>query len=247
MSVSGIGNFGVASAWSSAVVTKDKSASALALLAATTTRGAAIASSPAAAASKSSVTLGAAVDTEVVYTKPLTLSFELDWASSPTDDTSALMQKNMHGNSSAFWNASSLLDGLGAQLLDRFSTTPSDFSQSVVSSLQDSSKSTSVARAASAQALAAQVAPNRIGLKITTVSGKEVNIAIAFGGDGSAIGNSLSVEVKVDGELTPMSERPSRNCPPDFKRRSTASPKFRRRSISRVWSTTTRASSRASI
>lgn len=202
MSVSGIGNFGVASAWSGAVVTKDKSANALALLAATTTRGAAIASSPAAAASKSSVTLGAAVDTEVVYTKPLTLSFELDWASSPTDDTSALMQKNMHGNSSAFWNASSLLDGLGAQLLDRFSTTSSDFSQSVVSSLQDSSKSTNVARAASAQALAAQVAPNRIGLTITTVSGKAVNIAIAFGGDGSAISNSLSVEVLVDGELT---------------------------------------------
>ena len=201
MAVSGIGSFGAASAWSNALVTKDRSASALASLAATTVSGATTVSS-AASTSEGRVTLGAVVDTEVVYTNLRTSSFGVAWASAPTDDTSALMQKSMQSNSSVFWNASSLLDGLGAQLLDRFSTTSSDFSQSVVSYLQDSSKSSGVARAASAQALAAQVAPNRIGLTITTVSGKEVNVAIAFGGDGSAISNSLSVEVQVDGELT---------------------------------------------
>ena len=204
MAVSGIGSFGVASAWSNALATKDKSASALASLVATTTHGAATALSPAVLLSEGRVSLGAVVDTEVVYTKLQTFSFGVAWKSSPTDDTSALMQKNMQLNSSAFWNASSLLDGLGAQLLDRFSTTKSDFSQSVVSYLQDSSKSTDVARAASTQALAAtKAAPNRIGLTITTTSGKEVSIAISFGGDGKAISNSLSVDVQVDGgELT---------------------------------------------
>ena len=206
MSVSGIGNFGVASAWSSASATNDKSAGALASLAATASRGATTASSPAASASEGRVTLGAVVDTEVVYSKSLMRSFGVAWKSSLADETSALMQKNMQSNSSAFWNASSLLDGLGAQLLDRFSTTKSDFSQSVVSYLQDSSKSTeatSLARAASTQGLAAaKVAPNRIGLTIATVSGKAVNIAISFGGDGKAIANSLSVDVQVEGELT---------------------------------------------
>jgi len=203
VSVSGIGSFGVASAWSNALATKDKSAGALASLVATTTSGAATALSPAASASEGRVTLGAVVDTEVVYTKLRTSSFDVAWKSSPTDDTSALMRKNMQSNSSVFWDASSLLDGLGAQLLDRFSTTKSDFSQSVVSYLQNSSKSADVARAASTQALvASKVAPNRIGLTITTASGKEVSIAISFGGDGKAIANSLSVDVQVDGELT---------------------------------------------
>ena len=207
MSVSGIGNFGIVSAWSSAAASKDKSANAQALLAAT--NGAITASSPAAVPSESRVTLGAVVDTEVVYTNFRLYSSDMTWASSPTDDVSALMQKNMKTNLSPWWNESSLLDGLGARLLNRFATTPSDFSQSVVSYLPDSSisteatEATDVARAASAQALmAAQVAPNRIGLTITTASGKAVNVAISFGGDGKAISNSLSVEVQVDGELT---------------------------------------------
>ena len=54
-------------------------------------------------------------------------------------------------------------------------------------------------RAISAQRLvAAWAAPNRIGLPITNVSGKAVNIAIAFDGDGLAISNSLSIERLVD-------------------------------------------------
>ena len=212
MSVSGIGNFGLASAWSSVALTKDESAGALASLAAATTGVMATVSSPAAAASESRVSLGAAIDTELVYTRPRAFSFDMAWASSPTDDTSVLMQKNMQRNSSATWNASSLLDGLGAQLLDRFATTPGDYSQSVASYRQDGSKSgeaTKLAGAASAQALAAaKAAPNRIGLTITTASGKAVNIAISFGGgDGTAIGNSLLVEVQVDDELTAAEQK----------------------------------------
>ena len=203
MSVSGIGNSGVASAWLSALSSTDKSAGALTLLAATTINDASAASSQVASAGESRVTLGAAADAAPVYGKPLSFSPGVAWASSTADDVSALMQKNMQRNSNAWWNASSLLDGLGAQLLDRFAATSGDFSQSAVSYLQDSSKSADVARAMSAQALvAAKVAPNRIGLTITTVSGKAVNIAIAFGGDGQAISNSLSVDVQVDGALT---------------------------------------------
>lgn len=203
MSVLEVGNSGVGSAWKNALPSTDKSAGAQTLLATTTINGASEASSPAVSGGEGRVTLGAALDVAFVYSKPQSFSPSVAWSSSATDTVSALMQKNMQRNASAWWNASSLLDGLGAQLLDRFSTTADDFSQSAVSYLQDSSKSADVARTMSAQAsVAAKVAPNRIGLTITTVSGKAVNIAIAFGGDGKAISNSLSVDVQVDGELT---------------------------------------------
>lgn len=204
MSVSGIGNAGVASALLSVSITKNKSANAVASLAATTISGVTTAPTQAASATTSAswATLGGVAETEVVYVKPPVFFFDVAWASSPTDDTSALMQKNMKGNSTAFWNAS-LLDGLGAQLLDRFSTTQGDFSQTVATYLQDGSKSTDVASATSAQALAAaKMAPNNIGLTITTASGNEVRISISFGGDGKAISNTLSVDVQVEGVLT---------------------------------------------
>ena len=205
MSVSGIGNSGVASALLSASISKDKSANAVASLSATTNSGVTTASTQAASAGASAswATLGGVVEAEIVYSKPPVFFVDVAWASSPTDDTSALMQKNMKGNSTALWNASSLLDGLGFKLLDRFSTTQSDFSQTVATYLQDSSKSTDVASATTAQALAAaKMAPNNIGLTITTASGKEVKISISFGGDGKAISNTLSVDVQVEGVLT---------------------------------------------
>ncbi|NMM38694.1 MAG: hypothetical protein HHJ09_14545 [Glaciimonas sp.] len=206
MSVSGISNSGVASVLLNASITRDKPANAVASLAATTIRGATAAFSHVDSASTNAswTTLGGVVEAKVVYAKPLAVySFDMAWASSPTDNTSALMQKNIKGNSTASWNASSLLDGLGAKLLDRFSTTQSDFSQTVAIFLQDSSKSPDVARAASAQALtAAKVAPNSIDFTIATISGKKVKISISFGGDGDTITNTLSIDVQVEGVLT---------------------------------------------
>lgn len=204
MSVSGIGYSGLASALSSASISKDKSAGALASLAATTISVAASAPSSVASASATSVTLGGVVEAQDVYAKPSMFSIDAAWASSPTDGTSALMQHNMKSNSGALWKASSFLDGLGSQLLDRFLTTQDDFTQTVANYLHDGSSPTDVASAVSTQALAsAKVAPNHVGLKISTVSGKEVNISISFGGsDGWGGSRSLSVDVQVDGELT---------------------------------------------
>ena len=193
MSLSGIGNSGTVSAWLSAAAGKGSSTGTLAELVAS-------AASQAATASESRVTLGGAVDTEVVYSRPSRFSRVVAWQSPPTDPVSVLMQK---GASGGVANPSALFDGLGAALLDRLATTPGDFSQTVASHPQDDSKSADVARAASAQALAAaRAAPNRVGLTITTATGKAVTIAISFANGGLGGASSVSVDLQVDGELT---------------------------------------------
>jgi hypothetical protein len=217
VSVSGIGNAGPGSVVSSASITRDRSAKALASLAASSTSArstiggatTALAQSDPASANASWATLGVVVEAVDVYVKPPLRSlgaFDTAWASAATDDTSALMRKNMQGNSTPRWQASSLLDGLGASLLDRFSTTQSEFSQTVATYRQAGSESNEVARAAQALA-AADVAPNNIDLTITTHSGKAVKISISFGGDGHAINNTLSVGVQVEGVLTADEQR----------------------------------------
>ena len=193
MSLSGIGNSGTVSAWLNAAAGKDGSTVALASLAAS-------AASQAATASESRVTLGSAVDTEVVYSRPSRFSRGVAWASPPTDPVSVLMQKNLGAGVA---DDSAWLKGLGVAVLDRLATTPGGFSQTVVSYQQDNAQSADVARASSAQALAAAgAALNRVGLTITTASGKAVNIAVSFASGGLGGASSLSVDVQVDGELS---------------------------------------------
>lgn len=193
MSLSGIGNSGTVSAWLNAAAGKDGSTVALASLAAS-------AASQAATASESRVTLGSAVDTEVVYSRPSRFSRGVAWASPPTDQISVLMQKNLGAGVA---DGSAWLEGLGVAVLDRLATSPGGFSQTVVNYPQDNAQSADVARASSVQALAAaRAAPNRVGLTITTASGKAVNIAVSFGSGGLGGASSLSVDVQVDGELS---------------------------------------------
>ena len=193
MSLSGIGNSGTVSAWLSAAAGKDGSTVALASLAAS-------AASQAVTASESRVTLGAALDTEVVYSRPSRFSRGVAWASPPTDPVSVLMQKNLGAGVA---DDSAWLEGLGVAVLDRLATTPGGFSQTVVNYQQDNAQSADVARTASAQALAAAgAALNRVGLTITTASGKAVNIAVSFASGGLGGTSSLSVDVQVDGELS---------------------------------------------
>ena len=196
VSVLGIGNAGVVSAWSSALTTQDKSASALALLAVTK----ASASSSSVAPSESRVTLGALPDPAVVYRRPSRFSLGVAWASPPTDPVSVLMQKNLRAGVT---DDSAWLKGLGAAVLNRLATSPSGFSQTVASYPQDNAQSADAARVSSQQALAsASAAANRVGLTITTASGKTVNIAVSFASGGLGGASSLAVDVQVDGDLS---------------------------------------------
>ena len=196
MSLSVIANAGTVGAWLSATTGKDGSSAALAALA----TNAASSSSSAVAPSESRVTLGGTVDAEVVYRRPVRLSRGVAWASPPTDPVSVLMQKNFRagGTDDSAW-----LARLGAAVLDRLATSPGGYSQTVASYQQDHAQSADAARVAADQALAsARAAPNRVGLTITTATGKTVNIAVSFASGSPSEASSLAVEVQVDGELS---------------------------------------------
>lgn len=187
-------NAGTVSAWLSATAGKNTSSAALAALAASS------AASPAAAPSENRVTLGATVDAEVVYSRPVRFSLGVAWASPPNDALSTLMQKNLRAGAA---DDSAWLAGLGAAVLDRLATSPSGFSQTVASYQRDNTQSTEAAQLSSAQALAAaKAAPNRVGLTITTATGKTVNVAVSFASGGLDGASSLAVDVQVDGELS---------------------------------------------
>ena len=193
MSLSAIANSGTVSAWLSATAGKDGSTAALAALAAS-------ASSSAAVTSESRVTLTSTVDTEVVYSRPARFSLGVAWASSPNDSLSVLMQKNLRAGVA---DDSAWLSGLGAAVLDRLATSPSGFSQTVANYQQDHAQSADAAHVTSQQALAAaKAAPNRVGLTITTATGKTVNVAVSFVSGGLGGASSLAVDVQVDGELS---------------------------------------------
>jgi hypothetical protein len=121
----------------------------------------------------------------VIYSRLAALNSDrLAWATPPTDDISQLLEVGLK----AHLDSTSLLGGLGAQLLDRFSTTQSDFRQAVVTYRDAAAnRADDINAAASASALQnAQYIKNSISLKIYTVSGKEVDISITFGGDGNS-------------------------------------------------------------
>lgn len=185
MSFSVVANASTVSMRLSATAGKDRSTAIPAALAAT---------------GESRVTLGATLEAEVVYNRPAGFSLGVAWASPPNDALSALMQKNLRA---AMGSDSAWLAGLGAAMLDRLATSPSGFSQTVASYQQDHAPSADVAQLASVQALAAaKAAPNRVGLTITTATGKTVNIAVSFASDGLGGASSLAVDVQVDGELS---------------------------------------------
>lgn len=152
---------------------------------------------------------------ESVYARPEPVKQELAWASPPEDELSQLMQGNIEKQPLVLLNSSVLLNGLGAKLLERFSTTQSDFSQTVVSyepqyrnpTVDGTSinySSTDLARTSAVDALKnAAGATNRIGFRIQTLSGKTVDISISYGGNGKEIKGGLSVGIHVSGgELT---------------------------------------------
>jgi hypothetical protein len=146
------------------------------------------------------VTLTSTVDTEVVYSRPARFSLGVAWASPPNDAISVLMQKNLRAGAA---DDSAWLSGLGAAVLDRLATSPSGFSQTVASYQQDNAQSADAAQVTSQQALAAaKAAPNRVGLTITTATGKTVNVAVSFVSGGLGGASSLAVDVQVDGELS---------------------------------------------
>jgi len=144
------------------------------------------------------VTLGSTATTDDVYSN-LATPYSLAWAAPPTDDISKQMENNLAAHAKTGL-LSSLLNGLGSQLLGRFATTQRDFQQTVASYRSNPS---SVGATTGAKALqSAQISQNNISLKIYTKSGKEVDISITFDGDGRALPDSLSIDVHTSGTLS---------------------------------------------
>ena len=158
----------------------------------------------------SAATAGNAIAATGTYSNPA-LSLPSDpygsaWATAPTDAISQQMEANWDAHSQS-GDLSALLGGLGTQLLSGFATTQSDFQQTLVeypAPTATASDATTINATASAAALktAADASPNDISLKIYTVSGKEVDISIGFGGNGGSIQDSLSVNVHTSGTLS---------------------------------------------
>lgn len=151
-----------------------------------------------------------------VYTKPVPRTPTIVWASDPADDISQLMLGNVTGKPNGAGNTSSLLYGLGAKLLERFSTSQSNFKQSIVAykNLQGKGtapgySSTDVSHTTSVDALKqAEGAPNRVDFKTQTLTGKTVHVSIAYSLDGQDSQSSLNVEATVDGgQLTDAEQK----------------------------------------
>jgi hypothetical protein len=88
--------------------------------------------------------------------------------------------------------------------LDRFDKTPSDFRQAVVAYQNPSANGAEDINAAARATILqnARYTQNNISLKIYTISGKEVDLSVTFGGDGHAIRDSLSIDVHTSGKLS---------------------------------------------
>jgi hypothetical protein len=158
---------------------------------------------PVAPAPQSAFTLTAVTPAtqNVIYSRPAVLnSDKLAWSTPPTDDISRVLETGLKAHS----GSASLLSGLGAQLLDRVATTQGDFRQAVVSYRDPAADSAQgINAAAGASALQnAQHIQNKISLQVYTVSGKEVDVSITFGGDGNSIQDSLSFDVHSSSALS---------------------------------------------
>ncbi|WP_417067576.1 hypothetical protein [Niveibacterium terrae] len=159
-----------------------------------------------------SVSLASGTDVvEPVYALSMLIEPQLAWTSEPEDELSQIMLGNLKKRSFASGDSSSLLSGVGAKLLDRFSTTQSDFSQTLVSYDPDywnptvegasiNYSAADITHTSATEALkSAAGAGNRVGFRIRTLTGKTVDISLSYGGNGKEIRNSLSVSVRVGG------------------------------------------------
>ena len=155
------------------------------------------------------VTVGRPAEPDSTYSS-LGLSYATStaWAQQPTDPLSKVMGDNLRayersGRLGSLWN------GLGASvsagLAAMGASGQNEWRQSAVSYRpgyrEPGNYAASGTTAADAVAAAADVR-NTISLKIRTTSGKDVEIAIRFGGDGKAVQNSLGLDMKVSGELS---------------------------------------------
>jgi hypothetical protein len=150
------------------------------------------------------VTLGGASEPSSIYSNSWQGSASsMAWAQPPADTISKVMEDNLktHARSGRL---TSLLSGLGSELLQGLSGRPREWQQSAVlyrpGYREPGSASPDGVSAAEALRDAGEVG-NALNLKIRTKSGKEIDIAIAFGGDGKAVQNSLSIRITVSKEL----------------------------------------------
>ncbi|MDB6063353.1 MAG: hypothetical protein JWM78_3456 [Verrucomicrobiaceae bacterium] len=148
------------------------------------------------------ITLGNTPATAITYDKTITSKAERLWSSPPSDDVSRAMANNLTTHAS-LGTLSSLLNGLGSKLINGFLKTQSNFEQTVVAYRYGARGASALDATTNASAIkSAKNLSNNISLKIHTASGKDVEIAITFGGDGQSIQDSLSVEIHSSAKLT---------------------------------------------
>jgi hypothetical protein len=153
----------------------------------------------AASATTTQVTLGRSSALSLIYDKPLALSSSLAWASQSNDDLSVRLGTNLQAASTGgAGSPATLLKGLGALLINQVASGQ-DYRQSVAAYSSTDASSKTAATGALQQV---QNAANTVGLSLRTVSGKQVNISIAFGSGDDGLAKGLSVQVHTDGKLT---------------------------------------------
>jgi hypothetical protein len=151
----------------------------------------------AASATTTQVTLGSSSALSLTYDKPVVLnSSRLAWASESNDDLSTLLGANLQAASTG--SPATLLKGLGALLINQVGSGQ-DYRQSVAAYSSTDASSKTAATGALQQV---QNAANTVSLSLRTVSGKQVNISIAFGSGDDGLAKGLSVQVHTDGKLT---------------------------------------------
>ncbi|WP_348944796.1 hypothetical protein ABHF33_15500 [Chitinibacter sp. FCG-7] len=124
----------------------------------------------------------------------------LTFASSANDNISQVMLNNIW-SSTPYSGVSDLFKGLGGALLERFSVTQDAYQQTLAESWSsDVSESANLEGVDAATELSAT--ENTIGLTLTTVSKKQIEILIAFDNQNQDSGNRLSVQIKTSAELS---------------------------------------------
>jgi hypothetical protein len=152
------------------------------------------------------VTLGRATAPDVTYSSlGQTYATSMAWAQPPADMVSRVMENNLKTYASS-GRLASLLNGLGSELLQGLSGKQRQWHQAAVNYRpgyrEPGNADVVAAGTAAVDALkAAGELENTINLKIRTKSGKEVDIAIRFGGDGKAVQSSLGIDIEVSEEL----------------------------------------------
>lgn len=110
------------------------------------------------------------------------------WAGDATDSISRTMLADI--NASSWYGLKPSFKGLGAALLGRFTSTQADYSQHVTKGYS------------TIGAQAPAFGDSQIQLRITTASGKTINVTITFAGYSQGTDGSLGVQVSTEGTLT---------------------------------------------